>query len=245
MTAQRDLKNIIRDRQLKTGESYTTARMHVMRARAQLIAAPVPDAVRRCEVVVLKVNLASVLVRGLDGGEPFTFRSGDTVMLVPGHIATLVVEKRWQWNGRAYASGEVVDARIDVPRLGLVPLPLNGGELTNLREPYEPFHRPDPYAPLWRRLTATPRADFTMDPIVWGALPDAEDDDDSPTCDAAELIGMGDDEGAREILGEALLCDLRCIDAHGHLGIIALERDPQQALLLPEPERQSGGSNVP
>jgi hypothetical protein len=231
MTAQRDLKHIIRDRQHRTGESYTTARMYVMRARAQLIATPVPDAVRRCEVVVLKVDLASALVRGLDCDEQFTFFSGETVMLVPGHIVTLVVEKRWQWNGRAYASGEIRETRIDVPRLGLVPLPLKGGELTNLREVHEPFRRPEPYAPLWRRLTATPRADFTMDPIAWGAFPDAEDDDDMPTCDAAELIGRGDYERVRALLDDALLRDLRCIDAHAHLGIIALKRDPQQALL--------------
>jgi hypothetical protein len=35
MTAHRDLKKIIRDRQQKTGESYSTARAHVMRARSE------------------------------------------------------------------------------------------------------------------------------------------------------------------------------------------------------------------
>lgn len=35
MTAHRDLKNIIRQRQNKTGESYTAARAHVMRERRQ------------------------------------------------------------------------------------------------------------------------------------------------------------------------------------------------------------------
>jgi len=34
MTAHRDLKRIIRERQSKTGESYTAARVHVMRERA-------------------------------------------------------------------------------------------------------------------------------------------------------------------------------------------------------------------
>jgi hypothetical protein len=37
MTAHRDLKRIIRERQKKTGESYTTARAQVMRARAVLL----------------------------------------------------------------------------------------------------------------------------------------------------------------------------------------------------------------
>lgn len=33
MTAHRDLKRILRERQSNTGESYTAARSHVMRAR--------------------------------------------------------------------------------------------------------------------------------------------------------------------------------------------------------------------
>jgi len=37
MTAHRDLKQIIRDRQQKTGEAYTAARAHVMRERASLL----------------------------------------------------------------------------------------------------------------------------------------------------------------------------------------------------------------
>jgi hypothetical protein len=37
MTTHRDLKNIIRQGQSKTGESYAAARAHVMRERAQLL----------------------------------------------------------------------------------------------------------------------------------------------------------------------------------------------------------------
>jgi hypothetical protein len=37
MTAHRDLKKVIRERQKKTGESYTAARTHVMRDRAELL----------------------------------------------------------------------------------------------------------------------------------------------------------------------------------------------------------------
>jgi len=37
MTTHRDLKRIIRERQSKTGESYTAARSHVMRERATLL----------------------------------------------------------------------------------------------------------------------------------------------------------------------------------------------------------------
>jgi hypothetical protein len=37
MTAHRDLKRIIRERRSKTGESYSAARVHVMRERATLL----------------------------------------------------------------------------------------------------------------------------------------------------------------------------------------------------------------
>ena len=40
MTTKRDLKSIIRERQHKTGESYTAARVHVMRERAQRLGIP-------------------------------------------------------------------------------------------------------------------------------------------------------------------------------------------------------------
>jgi hypothetical protein len=43
MTAHRDLKRIIRERQSKTGESYTAARVHVMRERATLLGLVAPE----------------------------------------------------------------------------------------------------------------------------------------------------------------------------------------------------------
>ena len=237
MTAHRDLKKIIRERQKKTGESYTAARTHVMRDRAELLGleADVPTATEpvRVDAVVLKVNQQSARVRILGEEGQVTFRSGEVwgvVPVAPGHLVTLVVEKRWTWRDDAYASGRIENPRIDVEKLGLVPLPLDGGELEDLRSAYEPYRNPDPYAPLWRKLTARRRAWFEMDPIAWGALPGL-DADENPTCDAGELAEAGDREGARELLMEALCTDLRCIDAHAHLGNLEFERSPKRAIV--------------
>jgi len=112
----------------------------------------------------------------------------------------------------------------------LEPLPLEGGELEDLKSAYEPYLTPDPYAPLWRKLTAKRRAGFEMDPIAWGALPGL-DADLNPTCDAAELAEVGDPEGARELLMETLGADLRCIDAHAHLGNLEFDRSPKRAIV--------------
>lgn len=57
MTAQKDLKKLIRARQQKTGESYTTARTHVTREPAQQPAQPRPIEyhkiwIKQCEAAV-------------------------------------------------------------------------------------------------------------------------------------------------------------------------------------------------
>jgi hypothetical protein len=196
MTAHRDLKSIIRERQHKTGESYTTARAHVMRERARLLgvepegseptAATVPT-----EAVILKVNEQSARVLVLGEAREVTFRSGDVRAVVPGHVVTLVFERRWIWRGDAYASGKIENPRIDVAKLGLKPLPLEGGELDDIAAHSEPYRRPDPYAPLWKKLTAKPRPCFEFDGIAWGALPGLAGEA-NPTCDAAELLERGD-----------------------------------------------------
>lgn len=234
MTAHSDLKRLIRDRQHKTGEAFTTARAHVMRARAEILGLPSdaasPPLRETIEAIVLKVNQQSARIRIPGEQGEVTFRNGHACTLIPGQIATLTVAKRWTWNGDAYASGTVDGARIDIAKLELEPLPLHEGELTELRRGYEPYRRPDPYAGLWRRLTAKPRASYVLDPIAWGAFPGA-DLEDLPVCDAAELREAGDEEGARELLMGVLHRDLRCIDAHAGLGNIEFERRPQDAMV--------------
>jgi hypothetical protein len=234
MTAHRDLKRIIRDRQLKTGESYTAARIHVMLDRAALLGLdsepPATAQPGRLDAVVLKVNRQSARVRILGEGGQVTFRSGDTWDIVPGHLVTLIVERRWTWRDDAYASGRIENPRIDIAKLGLEPLPLDGGDLEDVASYSEPYRRPDPYAPLWKKLTAKPRASFEFDGIAWGRLPGLTDQENW-TCDAAELVGAGDPAGARELLMKTLGVDLRCIDAHAHLGNLVFDRWPERAMV--------------
>jgi hypothetical protein len=158
MTAHRDLKRIIRERQNKTGESYTAARVHVMRERAALLGLTQPEPVAqepvRIDAAVLKINRQSARVRISGEAGQLTFRSRDVWDAVPGQLVTLVIEKRWTWKGDDYASGRIENPRIAIDKLGLSPLPLRDDGLVDLRSISEPFRKPDPYAPLWRKLTA-------------------------------------------------------------------------------------------
>jgi tetratricopeptide (TPR) repeat protein len=208
-----------------------------MRERAALLGttgdAPAVAAPVRVDAVVLKVNQQSARVRILGEEGHVTFRSGDVwgvAPVVPGHLVTLVIARRWTWRGDAYASGKIENPRIDVAGLKLAPLALEGGELDDVASGSEPFRQPDPYAPLWRKLTARPRRSFELDRIAWGALPGLSAED-NPTCAAAELMETGDDDGARDLLMETLAVDLRCIDAHAHLGNLEFDRSPERAIV--------------
>jgi len=233
MTAHNDLKKLIRVRKSKTGESYTAARAHVMRERAALLGlcadGAAPQGPERVEAIVLAVNKRSARMRIVGEGE-VTCRSSAVCEVVPGHLVTLVIKKRWTWPGGAYVSAAIENVRMDVAKLGLAPLPLQGGQLEDLRRDSEPYRRPDPYAPLWRKLTSRPRPSFQMDRIAWGAFPGAGVDDNL-TCDASELAEVGEVEGARALLMKVLRRDLRCIDAHALLGNLEFSHRPQRAIV--------------
>jgi hypothetical protein len=249
MTEHKKLKALIRARQKKTGESYTAARAHVMRERALLLGLPAEDAPAparpiRADAAVLKTNKQSARVRIFGEDGQVTFRSGDVWKVAPGHVVTLVIERRWTWLGDAYASGKMEDPRIDIPALGLTPLQLTDGELDDVASYSEPCQPSDPYAPLWKRFTAKPRPSFEFDGIAWGALPGL-DIEENPTCDAAELVEAGDPEGARELLMETLGTDLRCLDAHAHLGNLVFDRSPERAQVHYEMGMRIGELSLP
>jgi len=81
MTTHRDLKRIIRERQRKTGESYTGARLHGRRERAALLGLagqePMASEPIRLDAAVLKINRQSARVRIASESGQTTFRSQD------------------------------------------------------------------------------------------------------------------------------------------------------------------------
>lgn len=111
-----------RARQIKTGESYTAARVHVMRERAMLlglptgrVTTPIPE--QRVEAIVLKVSARAVRVRILGEEGQVTLRSADVWKVVPGHLVSLAIKRRWTWRGDTYASGKIIeDPRINMER---------------------------------------------------------------------------------------------------------------------------------
>lgn len=223
MTTRSDLKKRVRDRQAKTGESYTTARAHVTGA----FPSPNRERVERISAVVLRCNDTSVRIRIPGETESITLRcaSDDAWTLKPGQIVRIRLAKRWTWDGNGYISGEVEHACLDVKQLGLQPLKLEEQGTYDLDQTYEPFPPEDPYHELWSRAAAEPRKGFEFEAVAWGA--DIFPDDPDVVARASHMADTGQ---ARDLLMDVLLADLRCIDAHVHLGNQRFDDFPEHAI---------------
>ena len=147
---------------------------------------------------------------------------------VPGEIITVVPAKRWTHARHPYLSGAVEASRLDVQVLGLPPLELQSQGDWDPDEEYwgeegEPIEE-------WARaiITRGKRQAFEMEQVIPGA--DPEDFDSDPIVEASDLRAAGHHAEAPELLMRLLAADLRCLDAHSHLGNWEFDHRPKQAL---------------
>jgi len=76
------------------------------------------------ELVVLAVRDSAVSCRALRTGEKIILRltSYQLFKIVPGEVATVDVKRQWKFGNNKYVPGKLIDHRIDIPALDLVPL---------------------------------------------------------------------------------------------------------------------------
>jgi len=75
-----------------------------------------------------------------------------------------------------------------------------------------------------------PRRQFEMEQILPGAGLDIDDPFSDPITDSTTLKEGEDYKGARRILMDLCQTDLRCLDAHAHLGNLLFDSFPEQAI---------------
>ncbi len=176
-------------------------------------------------VLELKDSAIRCLVPG--SGRVITLRAGGHGLVVPGEIISVCPRKQWHFNGHPYLSGSIDAVRVDVEALGLQPLrlmdeyPWDPKEdwWREAEEPLEDWEKPI--------LARGVRPSFEMERVMPSEDPKGFDD---PVSEAADLERAGDRSGAREILYNLLATDLRCIDAHAHLGSLEFNLSPDLAL---------------
>jgi len=125
-------------------------------------------------------------------------------------------------------AGIAIGGPTDVSALGLTPLALRDRGEWDPAEEY--WGEEDEPLDDWAQaiMAHGKRRRFEMEQVIPGA--DPEDFDSDPIIEAAERKDAGDYAGARAILMDLLAEDLRCLDAHAHLGNIEFDDRPDQAL---------------
>jgi hypothetical protein len=190
------------------------------------------DLSKPVELVVLAVKQRVARCRLVGSERVITLRAGSLHRVVPGQIVVVQPNRQWRHAGHPYLSGKIVSAKLDPSALGLVPLALHAfGEWDPAHEYWgEPDD--DGVEPIdeWAKpiIARGPRPMFEMEQVLPGH--DPEDIDSDPILEASDLERAGDAAGARELLAKMLEADLRCLDAHAHLGNMLFRVSPPWAL---------------
>lgn len=179
------------------------------------------------DLVVLAVKERAARCRLLGKDRIITLRS-DVWRVAEGQILTVRPRNQWRFSGHPYLSGEIESARIDAKALGLVPLERNACGSWDPSEEY--WGEDGEPVPEWAEpiIARGPRALFEMEQVLPGQ--DPEDCDSDPILEANDRKVSGDVRGAQEMLSKLLEADLRCLDAHAHLGNIDFAHSAKSAL---------------
>jgi len=176
--------------------------------------------------VAVKGNAVSCRLPGKD--RVITIRTTRLGELVPGEIINVIPRKQWRYGGHPYLSGEIKSRRLDIAALGLTPLQLKEWGVWDPKDHY--WGEPDEPIEEWAKpiIKEGPRAEYEMEQVLPGEDPD--DPDMDPILDAVELKETGDFLGAHQVLMTLLAADLRCLDAHAHLGNFVFDHSPEKAI---------------
>jgi tetratricopeptide (TPR) repeat protein len=179
------------------------------------------------DLVVLSVKERAARCR-IPGSERIVTLRCQAWRLIPGTVVTVRPRKQWSYAGHPYLSGDLEKSRVDVAALGLVPLELRHEGLWDPSEEY--WGEEGKAIPDWASaiIARGPRPQFEMEQVLPGEDPNEPDQDLITRANDLKDVGVRDE--AARILMEALATDLRCLDAHAHLGNLIFEHRPQQAV---------------
>ena len=186
------------------------------------------DMTREVELIAVAVKGNAVSCRLPGKDRVITIRTTRLWDLVSGEIITVAPRKQWRYGGHPYLSGEIKAWRLEIPALGLTPLKLNETGMWDPKDHY--WGEPDEPIEEWAKpiMSRGPRPEYEMEQILPGENPD--DPGTDPILEAVELKGVGDSLGAERMLMTLLAADLRCLDAHAHLGNFAFDYSPEKAI---------------
>ena len=193
------------------------------------------------ELIVLgikKQDAARCRLLGKD--KEITLRTTGLWNVAPGEIVTVMPKKHWSYAGHPYLSADITATRFDLAALDLTPLKLKDEGLWDPKDEYW-GEEDEPLLDWAEELIARgPRPQHEMEQVLPAVKPEALDLDTDPILQSIELREAGDLQGADQVLTGLLIADLRCLDAHAHLGNLEFDRRPDMALRHYDIGRQIG-----
>lgn len=186
------------------------------------------DLSKPVELVALSVKERAARCRLLGSDRVITLRASRLWDVVPGAIVTVKPQKQWRYGGHPYLSGEIQSTRLDAEALDLVPLGLESRGMWDPREHY--WGEEEEPIEAWAKpiIAYGPRPMFEMELVLPAENPDDLFDD--PIVRSNELYHAGERAEAVKILMELCQADLRCLDAHSHLGNLVFDHRSQDAI---------------
>ena len=193
------------------------------------------DVTKPIELIVLVVKDRAARCRQ-PNQQVITLKAAEAYSTVPGLVVSVNLKKSWQFKGHPYLSGHIASMRVDAEALGLPPLAVEVVGTWDSTEAYPDDVENDDNAAIKDRaikanIARVPRPSCVVQQVLPGFDTDeliAEGND--PIVEANELREKGAYVEARQLLHDLLAQDLRCLDAHAHLGSMMFTIDPRQAL---------------
>jgi len=198
------------------------------RTRKHKVTAADVDMASTVELVVLSLKDNAVRCRLLGTERVITLRAEQPWNVVPAEIAVVKPKKQWRYAGHPYLSGRIDSVRLDAAALGLIPLKLVDEGTWTPGEHY--WGEDDEPLEEWTKpiIARGARQMFEMEQVLPGW--DPADSDDDPITESNELKAAGDFKAATRKLMDLCQADLRCLDAHAHLGNLSFDRRPEDAI---------------
>lgn len=218
------------------GKSSLEQARQALTARLRLLSARQPKAtladLERPEpfsLIVLATRHGAALCQLPGTDRVLTFRGSVRLDAVPGRLVKVRPGKFWICSGHPYLAGTMVETRFEPEALGLTPLNLKQwGEWDPGDE--DCYNEVDGNDVPWLKpiLDAGARPDFEFEECLPGL--DPGDPDVDPIHFSVELRRAGDPVGAWRLLMDLCQADLRCLDAHAHLGAFHFDSSPDWAI---------------
>jgi hypothetical protein len=180
------------------------------------------------ELVALSVKERTARCRLLRSDRIITLRASALWNVAPGEVVTVNPRKQWRYGGHPYLSGEIESTRIDAVALGIKPLRLQACGIWDPEEHY--WGEEGEAIEEWTKpiVARGPRPEFEFEQVLPGA--DPADPFADPITEANDLKDAGEVEAARQRLMALCESDLRCLDAHAHLGNLVFDHGPKEAI---------------